>query len=114
MADPTRSSTSDARQIAEFSTFPAHRPPISSLVDTNRTTTAAGPALIINTGAVPGLIACWSEGVVRPATMRRGAAPSGDRPIAPIAWFPSDDRPARERRKAAVSRQVELCSLAGF
>jgi hypothetical protein len=69
-----------------------------------------GPALIINDGSLAGLVACWAEGVVRPAANRKpGAAQT-----APMAWFPMDDRPARERRREAIGRQVELCSLAGF
>ncbi len=31
-----------------------------------------------------------------------------------MAWFPGDDRPARAKRREAVIRQVELCSLSGM
>lgn len=79
--------------------------PIPSPVDP----TLRGPALIMNNGTMPGLVACWSEGVVRPAAVKKGPEQHGA-----VAWFPTDDRPAREKRRAAVQRQVELCALAGM
>ncbi len=82
--------------------------------ETRPTNPTPGPALIINAGTLPGLLACWSEGVVRPASVHRAPQAGTDVPSAPIAWFPPDERPARARRKYAVERQVELCSLAGF
>jgi 7-cyano-7-deazaguanine synthase in queuosine biosynthesis len=69
-------------------------------------------ALIINSGTLSGLVACWAEGVVR-----QGAAAGSDkgafRTAAPLAWFGIDDRPARLRRREAVERQVQLCGLSG-
>lgn len=46
--------------------------------------------------------------------MRRASLSRTNVPTVPVAWFPPDDRPARSRRRAAVERQVELCSLSGF
>ncbi len=81
--------------------------PIPSPVDSFRTT-----PLIINNGTLPGLVACWSAGVVRPAATKPGGGSGGG--VGPVAWFPLDDKPARERRRAAVARQVELCALTGM
>lgn len=67
----------------------------------------SGPALIINQGSIPGLVASWAEGVVR--TRRAGAEDA-----LPMAYFPSDDRPARPSRHEAVRRHVELCNLGGM
>jgi hypothetical protein len=71
----------------------------------------SGPALIINTGTLPGLVASWAEGVVRAGTVAAKPAPTDTRCM---VWFPHDDRPARARRRDAVIRQVDLCSLAGM
>jgi hypothetical protein len=123
----TRSPRSARPALCEHFCVPSGAPaPIPSGVDQNRalaqSSLLSGPPLIINSGLLPGMLACWAEGVVRPTSSRRGhaATPSngdgggGGGANAPIAWFPPDDRPARECRRSAVTRQVELCSLAGF
>ncbi len=65
-----------------------------------------GSSLVIHHGSIPGLVACWAEGV-----MRARGAPE-DRKL-PMAYFPGDDRPARVPRRQAVARHVEMCRLAG-
>ncbi|MBY0262662.1 MAG: 7-cyano-7-deazaguanine synthase [Phycisphaerales bacterium] len=66
----------------------------------------ADPALVINDGRFAGLVATWGE--ARSATAHVGG---GSASPASVLWIPEDDRPQRERRVAAVTRQAELCHL---
>lgn len=72
---------------------------------------AHGHTLIINDGSLGGLLACWSEGVVRSNLVNAGASPAAS---GLTAWMPADDRPCFKRRRAVVESQVELCALAGW
>lgn len=77
-------------------------------------------ALIITDGGVGGLLACWAEGVVR-AQMDAAALRTAERTVSaartrekdprPVAWLAPLPMPARQRRREAVERHAELCSL---